>query len=74
MAFSFYRFVVEPEVQWLSNGDLSAGPHARFTHLPHSSLLTQSMHVPVNWLVESVKSVYDLDNIRLADVERVVHR
>ncbi|KAI5635339.1 UDP-glucose:Glycoprotein glucosyltransferase domain-containing protein [Phthorimaea operculella] len=31
------------------------------------------LRTPPNWLVECVKSVYDLDNIRLADVDTVVH-
>ena len=26
-------------------------------------------HVPDNWLVEPVKSVYDLDNIKLENIE-----
>lgn len=71
---SFYRFVLDTELQWNNDGNLGNGPYARFTHLPQSSLLTLSLHVPGNWLVESVRSVYDLDNIRLADVEKVVHR
>lgn len=33
------------------------------------------MHVPENWLVESVRSPYDLDNIKLDEVlESIVHR
>ena len=31
-------------------------------------------HIPDNWLIEPIKSVYDLDNIKLASVEgSVVH-
>lgn len=41
--------------------------------MPTSPLLTQNMHVPENWLVEVVRSVYDLDNIRLENVESNVH-
>lgn len=47
---------------------------AKFTNLPISVLLTQNMQVPENWLVESVTSPYDLDNIKLEDVESGVHR
>jgi UDP-glucose:glycoprotein glucosyltransferase len=47
---------------------------ARFANMPTSPLLTQNMQVPENWLVESVRSVYDLDNIRLEDVDSVIHR
>lgn len=42
--------------------------------MPTSPLLTQILHVPDNWLVESVASPYDLDNIRLKDVEMGVYR
>lgn len=71
---SFYRFVLEPELQFDANGRLSSGPIAKFTNMPGSPLLTQNMHVPENWLVESVASPYDLDNIRLQDVDSTVHR
>lgn len=70
---SFYRFVLEPELQFSSDGQLSQGPMARFTNLPEAPLLTQNLQVPENWLVESVESPYDLDNIRLEDVVGNVH-
>uniref|UniRef100_A0A1B6BXN7 UDP-glucose:glycoprotein glucosyltransferase n=1 Tax=Clastoptera arizonana TaxID=38151 RepID=A0A1B6BXN7_9HEMI len=70
---SFYRYVIEPEVQFTPEGKLAAGPIARFSNMPSAPLLTQNMHVPDNWLVESVASPYDLDNIRLEEVESVVH-
>ncbi|XP_014296354.1 UDP-glucose:glycoprotein glucosyltransferase [Microplitis demolitor] len=69
---SFYRFVFEPELQFNADGQLM-GAQARFTKLPTSSLLTQYMHTPENWLVEVVKSVYDLDNIKLDNVAMGVH-
>lgn len=71
---SFYRFVLEPEIQFLEDGSQAAGPMARFNNMPTSPLLTQNYHVPENWLVEVVRSVYDLDNIRLENVESNVHR
>ncbi|XP_054270383.1 UDP-glucose:glycoprotein glucosyltransferase-like isoform X1 [Macrosteles quadrilineatus] len=70
---SFYRYVLEPEVQFTADGHLASGPMARFSNMPPAPLLTQNMHVPDNWLVESVASPYDLDNIRLEEVESVVH-
>nr|CAD7441964.1 unnamed protein product [Timema bartmani] len=70
---SFYRFVLEPELQFVGEGHHSHGPVARFTNMPESILFTQNMHVPENWLVESVRSLYDLDNIRLEDVDSGVH-
>ncbi|XP_012274348.1 UDP-glucose:glycoprotein glucosyltransferase isoform X2 [Orussus abietinus] len=69
---SFYRFVIEPELQFSPEGDL-AEAIVRFTKLPTSSLLTQYIHAPENWLVEVVKSVYDLDNIKLDNVAMGVH-
>ncbi|XP_026484912.2 UDP-glucose:glycoprotein glucosyltransferase [Vanessa tameamea] len=70
---SFYRYVLEPELQFSSSGALGAGAAARFSRLPHAPLLSLELRTPPNWLVECVKSVYDLDNIRLADVDSVVH-
>ncbi|KAJ8734858.1 hypothetical protein PYW08_014108 [Mythimna loreyi] len=70
---SFYRYVLEPELQFTPSGALSGGALARFARLPHAPLLSMELRTPPNWLVECVKSVYDLDNIRLADVDTVVH-
>ncbi|VVC24565.1 Nucleotide-diphospho-sugar transferases,Glycosyl transferase, family 8,UDP-glucose:Glycoprotein [Cinara cedri] len=70
---SFYRFVLEPEVIFDKSGHLSPDPIAKFSNMPTSPLLTQIIHVPDNWLVESVESPYDLDNIRLEDVEMGVY-
>ncbi|XP_034841093.1 UDP-glucose:glycoprotein glucosyltransferase [Maniola hyperantus] len=70
---SFYRYVLEPELQFNANGAQTAGAIARFSRLPHAPLLSLDLRTPSNWLVECVKSVYDLDNIRLADVESLVH-
>ncbi|XP_045529662.1 UDP-glucose:glycoprotein glucosyltransferase [Pieris brassicae] len=70
---SFYRYVLEAELQFTPSGSLTGGAIARFNRLPHAPLLSMEMRTPPNWLVECVKSVYDLDNIRLADVESLVH-
>lgn len=70
---SFYRYVVESELQFTADGKFTAGPDAKFTGLPTSPLLTQNLQVPDNWLVEIVRSVYDLDNIRLVDINGPVH-
>lgn len=70
---SFYRYVLEPEVQFGPDGRQTPGPLARFSNMPPAPLLTQNMHVPDNWIVESIASPYDLDNIRLEEVESVVH-
>ncbi|XP_039963772.1 UDP-glucose:glycoprotein glucosyltransferase [Bactrocera neohumeralis] len=70
---NFYRYVVEPEVQFQTNGKLAEGPISKFTGLPVNSLLTQNLQVPENWLVEAVHSVYDLDNIKLSEIGGPVH-
>ncbi|XP_013111446.1 UDP-glucose:glycoprotein glucosyltransferase [Stomoxys calcitrans] len=70
---NFYRYVVEPEVQFTPSGELAEGPFAKFTGVPANSLLTQNLQVPENWLVEVVRSVYDLDNIKLSDINGPVH-
>lgn len=69
---NFYRYVVEPELQFFE-GKLTEGPVAKFIGLPSESLLTQNLNIPENWLVEVVRSVYDLDNIKLSDIDGPVH-
>lgn len=70
---SFYRFVIEPEPQFNADGAVRSGPYAKFTGIPASPLLTQNLQVPENWMVGAVRSVYDLDNIKLADINGPVH-
>ncbi|XP_068628440.1 UDP-glucose:glycoprotein glucosyltransferase [Battus philenor] len=70
---SFYRYVLEPELQFNAKGGLTGGALARFSRLPQAPLLSLELRTPPNWLVECVRSVYDLDNIRLADVDSLVH-
>ncbi|XP_076857427.1 UDP-glucose:glycoprotein glucosyltransferase 2 isoform X2 [Brachyhypopomus gauderio] len=69
---SFYRFVMEAEVSFLGNDTLSPGPLARFSEIPESPLLTLNMITPESWMVEAVRSSYDLDNIHLQEVNGVV--
>jgi len=40
--------------------------------MPSKSLLTLTMHPPESWLVEPVRALYDLDNIKLDKVESKV--
>uniref|UniRef100_A0A668ANH5 UDP-glucose ceramide glucosyltransferase-like 1 n=1 Tax=Myripristis murdjan TaxID=586833 RepID=A0A668ANH5_9TELE len=65
---SFYRFVLESDVTFLANDSVSLGPMARFMELPESPLLTLNMITPESWMVEAVRSPYDLDNIHLGVV------
>ena len=65
---SFYRSVLEPEVSFTENGKYTSGPYARFNDLPQKSILTVNLEPPESWLVEAVRSPYDLDNILLEEV------
>ncbi|XP_014720352.3 UDP-glucose:glycoprotein glucosyltransferase 2 isoform X1 [Equus asinus] len=67
---SFYRFVLEPELMLMANDNI--GPVAKFLDIPESPLLTLNMITPEGWLVETVHSNCDLDNIHLKDIERTV--
>lgn len=69
---SFYRFVLDPDVKFLANDTVSAGPVARFMDLPETPLLTLNMITPESWMVQAVNSPHDLDNIHLMEVSGVV--
>ena len=66
--FSFYRYVLEPSVSFDSTQQLTNGPQALFTNLPHKPILTLGVDAPEGWLVEGVRTQYDLDNIHLEEV------
>lgn len=66
---SYYRYVLEPEMTFKDDGSLTLGPSAKFTNLPQKSILTLGMQPPESWLVESVRTQYDLDNILLEEVK-----
>lgn len=65
---SFYRYVLEPEVLFQADGSFSAGPMAKFLDMPQSPLFTLNLNTPESWMVESVNTRYDLDNIYLNEV------
>ncbi|XP_071405469.1 UDP-glucose:glycoprotein glucosyltransferase 2 isoform X2 [Pithys albifrons albifrons] len=69
---SFYRFVLEPELTYGINKHLPSEPMAKFLELPESPLLTLNMITPESWLVESVNSSCDLDNIHLEEIKGAV--
>ncbi|XP_061600047.1 UDP-glucose:glycoprotein glucosyltransferase 1 isoform X2 [Cololabis saira] len=69
---SFYRYVLEPEVVFQSDGSFSRGPLAKFLDMPQSPLFTLNLNTPESWMVESVRTRYDLDNIYLEEVENIV--
>ncbi len=66
---SFYRYVLEAEVAFQSDGSFSPGPMAKFLDMPQSPLFTLNLNTPESWMVESVHTRYDLDNIYLEEVQ-----
>jgi len=69
---SYYRFVLEPELEFTEDTGAVSGPFAQFDGLPLKPLLTVGMDPPESWLVESVEAVYDLDNICMDEVTSAV--
>lgn len=65
---SFFRFVIETEPTFKNGPENPPILRTTFRNLPSSSLLTLNMATPENWLVESVRTPYDLDNIHLAEL------
>uniref|UniRef100_A0A4W4FIS8 UDP-glucose ceramide glucosyltransferase-like 1 n=1 Tax=Electrophorus electricus TaxID=8005 RepID=A0A4W4FIS8_ELEEL len=69
---SFYRYVLEPDVSFLADNSFAPGPMAKFLDMPQSPLFTLNLSPPESWMVESVRTRHDLDNIYLQEVESVV--
>ncbi|XP_038673760.1 UDP-glucose:glycoprotein glucosyltransferase 1 isoform X3 [Scyliorhinus canicula] len=69
---SFYRFVLEPELVFTADNKLTAGPMAKFLEMPEIPLFTLNIITPESWLVESLHSPIDLDNIHFEEVEGIV--
>lgn len=66
--FSFYRYVLEPEISFTPDNSFAKGPIAKFLDMPQSPLFTLNLNTPESWMVESVRTPYDLDNIYLEEV------
>jgi len=58
---SYYRYVSGYD----ANGQNGV---VMFENVPQEPLFTQNLIAPDNWMVEVVKCVHDLDNIRLRDI------
>lgn len=71
-SFSFYRHVLEAEVSFQADSSFSPGPMAKFLDMPQSPLFTLNLNTPESWMVESVRTRYDLDNIYLEEVQQHV--
>ncbi|XP_051873658.1 UDP-glucose:glycoprotein glucosyltransferase 1 isoform X2 [Pristis pectinata] len=66
---SIYRYVLEPETTFKADGSFAPGPVAKFLDMPQSPLFTLIINTPESWMVESVHTSYDLDNIYLEEVD-----
>ncbi|ETE67294.1 UDP-glucose:glycoprotein glucosyltransferase 1, partial [Ophiophagus hannah] len=62
----------KPEITFTAEKHLVPGPVAKFLDMPQSPLFTLNLNTPESWMVESVRTSYDLDNIYLEEVESVV--
>uniref|UniRef100_A0A7M4FWC6 UDP-glucose ceramide glucosyltransferase-like 1 n=1 Tax=Crocodylus porosus TaxID=8502 RepID=A0A7M4FWC6_CROPO len=69
---SFYRYVLEPEISFTADDNFAPGPIAKFLDMPQSPLFTLNLNTPESWMVESVRTPYDLDNIYLEEVDNIV--
>lgn len=70
--FSFYRYVLEPEISFTAENNFAPGPIAKFLDMPQSPLFTLNLNTPESWMVESVRTPYDLDNIFLEEVREII--
>uniref|UniRef100_UPI00398E35CF UDP-glucose:glycoprotein glucosyltransferase 1 isoform X2 n=1 Tax=Pristiophorus japonicus TaxID=55135 RepID=UPI00398E35CF len=66
---SIYRYVLEPEVTFTADSSFAPGPVAKFLDMPQSPLFTLIINTPESWMVESVRTSYDLDNIYLEEID-----
>ncbi|KYO40412.1 UDP-glucose:glycoprotein glucosyltransferase 1 isoform C [Alligator mississippiensis] len=69
---SFYRYVLEPEISFTADDNFAPGPIAKFLDMPQSPLFTLNLNTPESWMVESVRTPYDIDNIYLEEVDNIV--
>uniref|UniRef100_A0A0K0FWP3 UDP-glucose:glycoprotein glucosyltransferase 1 (inferred by orthology to a human protein) n=1 Tax=Strongyloides venezuelensis TaxID=75913 RepID=A0A0K0FWP3_STRVS len=67
----FYRFVVDQEVSFTTDGNVIS-PVAVFENLPKKQLLTLNVISPDAWMIQPVFAEYDLDNIKMENVEKNV--
>ncbi|RHZ48667.1 hypothetical protein Glove_543g33 [Diversispora epigaea] len=65
----FYRYVLNPRLNFDSNNGTIIPSSAHFVNLPDDVLLTLGMDVISSWLVTPKSSIYDLDNIKLSNLD-----
>lgn len=66
---NFYRYIINEEPNFVDESKEWPTNTGLFESVPTTPLFTLAMSVPENWLVESVSTPYDLDNIHLDQVE-----
>lgn len=54
-----------------ADNNFAPGPIAKFLDMPQSPLFTLNLNTPESWMVESVRTPYDLDNIYLQEVREI---
>jgi UDP-glucose:glycoprotein glucosyltransferase len=64
----YYRFALSGDVGFEEDGERSLGKPAVFKQLPTTPVLTLGMHTLNSWMISPETSIYDLDNIVLADL------
>ncbi|KAN0061637.1 killer toxin resistant protein [Thecaphora frezii] len=69
----FYRFSAPVRLRFDDEGR-EVGEELRFLGMPEEAVLTMGLDVPPAWLTMAEEAVYDLDNLRLADVPRASRR
>lgn len=52
----------------MADNSFALGPMAKFLDMPQSPLFTLNLNTPESWMVESVRTRHDLDNIYLQEV------
>lgn len=68
---NFFRFAIESEPNFRNGANRPPSIKLTLRNLPDTSLLTLNMATPENWLVESVRTPYDLDNLHLAAIAEI---
>lgn len=65
---NYFRYVIDSEMHFDDNQQL-LNTKAHFEDVPQSPLFTLNMMTAENWLVESIASPFDLDNIHLEEID-----
>eukprot|EP00996_Jenningsia_fusiforme_P000563 NODE_14_length_5049_cov_16.675000_g11_i0.p1 GENE.NODE_14_length_5049_cov_16.675000_g11_i0~~NODE_14_length_5049_cov_16.675000_g11_i0.p1 ORF type:complete len:1151 (-),score=219.10 NODE_14_length_5049_cov_16.675000_g11_i0:117-3569(-) len=67
---SFYRYVLEPSLQFDAVTGTILPPSAYFTNLPLTKILTLGIDEPEAWIVSSTYAPYDMDNVELGAYDK----